>query len=82
MTQEQLNKARAISEEIKSIAQLLSSLNDVLEEKPAGDLLAWQRKIHLDYAWSIRYVDKELAEYLVPYFEAKLKKYKAELEQL
>ena len=82
MTQEQLNKARAVSEEIKSIAQLLSSLNDVLEGKTADDLLAWHGKIRLVYAWSSKYVDKELAEYLVPYFEAKLKKYKAELEQL
>lgn len=82
MTQEQLNKARAVSEEIKSIAQLLSSLNDVLEGKTADNLLAWQEQIRLQYAWDFKFVDKELAEYLVPYFEAKLKKYKAELEQL
>lgn len=82
MTQEQLNKARAVSEEIKSIAQLLSSLNDVLEGKTANDLSDWLGKIRLEYKWSSKYVDKELAEYLVPYFEAKLKKYKAELEQL
>jgi hypothetical protein len=82
MTQEQLNKAQAVSEEIKSIARLLSSLNDVLEGKTANNLLAWQEKIRLQYAWYSKFVDKELAEYLVPYFEAKLKKYKAELEQL
>jgi hypothetical protein len=82
MTQEQLNKALAVSQEIKSIAKLLSSLNDVLEEKTANDLLAWQEKPRLECAWATKFVDKELAEYLVPYFEAKLKKYKAELEQL
>jgi hypothetical protein len=82
MTQEQLDKAQAVSEEIKSIARLLSSLNDVLEGKTADNFLAWQEKIRLQYAWYSKPVDKELAEYLVPYFEAKLKKYKAELEQL
>jgi hypothetical protein len=82
MTQVQLNKALAVSQEIKSIAQLLSSLNDVLEGKTAKDLSDWHGKIRLEYAWNSKYVDKELAEYLVPYFEAKLKKYKAELEQL
>ena len=82
MTQEQLNKARAVSEEITSITQLLSSLNDVLEEKTKDSFLGLQERIRIEYAWSVRFVDKELAEYLVPYFEAKLKKYKAELEQL
>lgn len=82
MTQEQLNKARAVSEEITSITRLLSSLNDVLEEKTKDSLLGLQERIRIEYAWSFRFVDKELAEYLVPYFETKLKKYKAELEQL
>ena len=82
MTQEQLNKARAVSGKINSTAKLLSSLNDVLEEKTGDGLLGWEKGIRLEYAWSSEYVDKELAEYLVPYFEAKLKKYKAELEQL
>lgn len=82
MTQEQLDKAQRVSTEIDSIAKILSSLNDVLEGEKDYSFTDYKDRIRLCYAWHTKWVDKELAEYLVPYFEAKLKKYKAELEQL
>lgn len=82
MTQEQFDKAQELSREISNLAKLLSSLEGIIEGRKIESMTYYMERPHIGYPFGHQYIGKELAEYLKPYFEAKLQKYKKELEQL